>query len=337
YAFAVQNQTGAPVFEDPNVFDGNFQNLVRLAKSNGIKVCLSIGGWTGSSNFSSTFASPSARAEFIKWNLEFIAKYNTDCIDIDWEYPGSPGSGCNQYSPNDVDNFLTLIRELRVSLQARFPHQYKEITTANYVRPWGGEQVFNDVSSFVPYVDRFNIMTYDINGPWNSTSGPNSPFRSHPGKGSSTSFIEAIENWHAAGVPYNKLTGGIAFYGHAFKLLVSSIPKTQYNPTIPNNPPLGDQDDGPFIDPYCPSDSANATGQWKYRNLRSQGILKTPTTAIPPWIRLFDPITKTPWLYNPINKQYISYDDPISVGLKSKWAAEKGLAGLFAWSIDQDN
>lgn len=71
--------------------------------------------------------------------------------------------------------------------------------------------------------------------------------------------------------------------------------------------------------------------------MRSQGVLTTPTTAASPWIRNFDNITQTPWLYNPTNKQYISYDDPVSIGVKTNWAITQNLAGLFCWSVEMDN
>lgn len=71
--------------------------------------------------------------------------------------------------------------------------------------------------------------------------------------------------------------------------------------------------------------------------MRSQGVLTGPTTAAAPWIRNFDPITQTPWLYNPNTKVYISYDDPISVGVKTQHVLDKDLAGLFVWSLEQDN
>lgn len=180
-------------------------------------------------------------------------------------------------------------------------------------------------------------MTFDVNGAWNTISGPNSPFRVEKGQGYQKGFVEGIDYWKNAGVPYNKIAGGIAFYGRAQTLTGNSIPTTQYNPAISPNAPLGDSDDGPWTNPYCSSDSAAAEGNWKYKNLRSQGVLNTPTTAASPWIRNFDNITQTPWLYNPTNKQYVSYDDVVSVGVKTKHAIEKDLAGLFVWSLEQDN
>lgn len=317
--------------------DYSFQTLVKLASEAGTKVLISCGGWTGGLNFSSMVASPASRQALIKWNIDYISTYNLAGVDIDWEYPNDPGPGCNQYSPEDASNLLLLLKELREALDKAFPNEHKEITLAVFLVPWGPGQDIKDVSAFVPYVDRFQVMVFELNSADDPLSGPNAPFMTEPGKGSPYGFVESIEYWHAAGVPYNKLVGGVPFFGRARTLLVTKDPTTQYNPAETPFRPFGDQDDGPYTNPYCPADSQPQSGEWKYKNPRSQGLLVTPTTAAAPWIRHFDEITKTPWLYNPTNHQYISYDDPVSIGIKTKWAIEKGLAGLFCWSVEQDN
>ncbi|KAI8326751.1 glycoside hydrolase superfamily [Choanephora cucurbitarum] len=334
YAFAIQNSGGNPIWQDTGVFDDyvqyGFPKLISLAHQAGTKVLISVGGWSGSTGFSTMAASASSRKSFVQWNIDFVKKFNTDGVDIDWEYPNSVGAGCNAVSDQDVDNFNLLVKELREALDSNFPNSHKEISIAVHITPWGGATKSDDVSGFVPYVDRFHVMAFDVNGAWNSTSGPNAPFRAEPGKGYSVGFAQGIEAWNAAGVPYNKLVGGIPFYGRAQTLTVSSNPTTQYNPAVSPNPPLGDSLDGPWTNPYCSKDSSQASGVWL-------GLLSSPTTAASPWIRHFDDITQTPWLYNPTNKQFISYDDPISLGVKTKYALDKGLAGLFVWSIEQDN
>ncbi|CAO3642703.1 unnamed protein product [Mucor fragilis] len=341
YAFTLVNNGSNPFWSDPGVFNASagysFQGLVKLANEAGTKVMISCGGWNGGLNYSSMAASPTSRQEFIKWNIDYIATYNLAGVDLDWEYPNDPGSGCNQYSPEDASNFLLLIKELREALDKTFPNEHKEITLAVYVVPWGPGQDEKDVSAFVPHVDRFQIMLFELDLATDPLSGPNAPFMTELGIGFPYGFVESIEYWHAAGVPYKKLVGGVAFFGRARKLLVKQDPTTQYNPAETPFRPFGDQDDGPFTNPYCPANSEPQSGAWKYTNLRSQGLLPTPTTAAVPWIRHFDEITKTPWLYNPTNQQYISYDDPVSIGIKTQWAIEKGLAGLFCWSVEQDN
>ncbi|KAL9557386.1 hypothetical protein MBANPS3_001410 [Mucor bainieri] len=341
YAFAIQNTATTPTWSDSGVFDDyvqyGFPKLVSLAHAAGTKVMVSVGGWSGSTQFSPMAASASNRAAWIKWNVDFVSKYGTDGVDIDWEYPTAKGAGCNVVGDNDVANLNTLVKELRTALNSNFPNNYKEITMAVHITPWGGATDATDVSSFVPYIDRFHVMSFDVNGAWNSTSGPNSPFHNQPGFGYPVGWAEGVEKWHDAGVPYNKIAGGIAFYGRAQTLTVTSNPTTQYNPAVSPSPPLGDSLDGPWTNPYCSSDTSSASGVWRWTNMRSQGLLTSPTTAASPWIRNFDNITQTPWLYNPTNKQFISYDDPVSLGVKTNHALSKDLAGLFVWSIEQDN
>lgn len=111
----------------------------------------------------------------------------------------------------------------------------------------------------------------------------------------------------------------------------------QYQPQVQSKPPKGDSNDAYWQDPYCSKDPGGLSGIWRYGNLRSQGILKTPTTAASPWIRRWDNTTQTPWLFNPSNKTFISYDDPQSIAVKVKYAACKGLGGIMVWSVDEDS
>ena len=143
-----------------------------MAHAAGVKVLVSVGGWSGSTGFSPMAASAANRATFIKWNVDFINTWGTDGVDIDWEYPGSLGAGCNAVGPNDVANLQTLVQEMRSSFTTNFPNSYKEITMAVHITPFGGPAPVKDVSGFVPYTDRFHVMAFDVNGAWNSTSGP---------------------------------------------------------------------------------------------------------------------------------------------------------------------
>ncbi|KAM3589400.1 hypothetical protein VKS41_000266 [Umbelopsis sp. WA50703] len=339
YAFAVQYQGNTPQWADSGVLDPSVQyglpNLIKLAHAAGTKVLVSVGGWSGSVAFSGMASSSANRAQFIQWNVNFIQQYGTDGVDLDWEYPTSTGAGCNAVNANDITNFASLVKELRSALDSNFPSVHKEISLAVHLTPWGGASIVDDATAFVPYVDRFHVMSFDVNGAWNSTSGPNSPLHNTPGYGYPYGLVEGINSWISAGVPANKIAAGVAFYGRAQVTNVTST-NTQYNPATVGAP-LGDSLDAPWQDAYCSSDSQSASGVWRYSYMRSQGLLTSPTTAASPWIRNYDNVTQTPWLFNPSNKQYISYDDPISIGAKADYALSAGLAGLFCWSLDEDN
>ncbi|RUS26642.1 glycosyl hydrolases family 18-domain-containing protein [Jimgerdemannia flammicorona] len=341
YAFAVMYSGTTPSWADSGVLADDvqygFPKLVAAAHSAGVKIAVSIGGWSGSVGFSSMVSTAAGRASFIAWQVSFIKQYNTDGVDIDWEYPGRQGAGCNGVNAAlDTINLQLLVSELRASLDSNFPTVYKYITMAVRVYPFDGPNgPVSSVADFVPHVDRFNIMTFDINGAWSNVSGPNAPFQHDPTKGFQASYVAGIQAWIAAGVPKNKITGGIPLYGRAQTLKVTN-PTTQYNDGL-TPAPLGDSLDGPWQDAYCSSDTAAASGIWRWKNLRSQGVLTSPTTAASPWIRNFDTLTQTPWLFNPTTKMFISYDDPISVANKANYVVSEGLNGVFVWSVDEDN
>jgi chitinase len=54
------------------------------------------------------------------------------------------------------------------------------------------------------------------------------------------------------------------------------------------------------------------------------------------WTRKWDDETKTPWLLAPDRSKVIGYDDAESVAIKTDWAMQKGLRGVFFWQIAGD-
>ncbi|CAO3687683.1 hypothetical protein G6F70_001222 [Rhizopus microsporus] len=342
YAFAIlNNPDNLPSFSDDWAVESGLPKIVQLAHKNKTKVLLSIGGWTGSKRFSPMVATAESRKKFIDWNIEFIEKYNTDGVDIDWEYPGRQAAGCNEFADNDADNFLLLLKELRSALDAKFPNDHKEVSMAVHVQPFIKSGVpMSDLKAYVPYFDHVNLMTYDINGAWAPVTGPNAPFRYEPGKGSPFSFVDSIKQWKAAGVPSEKITAGLPFYGRAIKANVNmhaTQPLNQYQPAQVGAP-KGDSDDAYWDDPYCNVEPGGLSGIWKWTNLRKEGLIKDDFVSTGAgWTRHWDDVSQTPWLFNPSSQIYITYDDPQSLSIKVQHAMCEDLAGVMVWDIHQDN
>ncbi|KAJ3515107.1 hypothetical protein NMY22_g14535 [Coprinellus aureogranulatus] len=99
--------------------------FVREARKHNVKPLISVGGWTGSRFFSTAVATPTNRTAFVKTIVDFVAKYQLEGVDFDWEYPNSGGIGCNTVNPADTANFLSFLQELR-----RHPIGKKIIVTA---------------------------------------------------------------------------------------------------------------------------------------------------------------------------------------------------------------
>ena len=340
YAFAIlNNEDNLPSFPDDWAVESSLPKVVEQAHASKTKVLLSVGGWTGSKRFSPMVASALDRKKFIDWNLDFIEKYETDGVDIDWEYPGKQAAGCNEFADNDAENFLLLLKELRQALDNKFPNEYKEISMAVHVQPFIKSGVpMTDLKPFVPYFDHVNLMTYDINGAWATTTGPNAPFQSEQGKGAPFSFVESIRDWKNAGVPADKITAGLAFYGRAMKAQVDMTEQRNQFQASETGAPKGDSDDAFWSDPYCNLEPGGLSGVWKWTNLRKEGLLQddmiTPGNG---WERNWDPVSQTPWLFNSETKHFISYDDPESLSIKVDHAVCEDLAGVMVWDIHQDN
>ncbi|KAG2220308.1 hypothetical protein INT45_009941, partial [Circinella minor] len=342
YAFSIlNNEDNLPSFPDDWAVENYLPKIVDLAHQAGTKILLSIGGWTGSKRFSPMVASPESRKAFIDWNLNFINTYGIDGVDLDWEYPARQGAGCNEIAPNDSENFILLLQELRQALDENFPDNYKEISMAVHVDPFVGSDgtPMKDVSGYVPVVDHINLMTYDINGAWASETGPNAPFQHEENKGASYSFVKSIRQWKQAGFPAEKITAGLAFYGRSMLTEVDMTldPTSQYQ-TAKIGAPKGDSDDAYWSDPYCGADISGTSGVWKWSNLRSEGLISDDmVTTGQGWNRYWDDYAKTPWLFNPQSNIYISYDDPQSLQIKIDHALCEDLAGVMVWDLHQDN
>ncbi|KAK9765870.1 hypothetical protein K7432_005454 [Basidiobolus ranarum] len=314
YAFAIPQASGAVTA--PSALG----SLVTAAHSANTQVLLSLGGWGGSATFSSIVASPGSRQTFANSIKSIMDQYKLDGIDLDWEYPGVQGACGNQISPQDTANFLEFLKLLRSTVGNKL------ITAATATTPFAGAdgKPSSDVREFSEIFDWINLMTYDLNGIWGLVTGPNAPLVKGSG-GAATSVVDGVQSWMKAGVPNSKLTIGTAFYGHSMYAINSMATNQPHEQFVAVQ--------GGSNEHNCAGGGFSKSIDW----IKIRQYLSNPTTANSPWIRQYDNITQTPWLYNPGTKQYISYDDPQSLARKVQYAGCMNLKGVMLWEISQDN
>jgi len=315
----------------------NMLEVIAGAKSNNVSILLSVGGWTGSRHFSFLVGNSHNRTLFAKTIVRTLKKYKFDGVDIDWEYPNVQGLGCNALNKNDSKNFLKFLKVLRKKLG-----KSSIISAAVSVQGFmssDGENYLKDVKGFGKVIDFFTIMAYDVYTSSSKIAGPNAPlFDTCSDPTQKFSVSRAIKHWTSTGIPANQIVLGLPSYGHSFTLSSSKLSPTKFSGKqesllfqtatgiVPSSAEDGNGGDGgtdPCGNPNGPS------GSWTFKELLKNNILsENGLKGKGDYKRHYDNCAQTPFLFNSKTKNLISYDDPVSLRAKSKFALSHGLAGV---------
>ncbi len=254
YAFGKVNETYDGVtIQHPE----RLRQLVELKKDHDIYIVLSIGGWTAG-GFSEMASTHQRRKAFARDCKRIVKEYRLDGIDIDWEYPSCSEAGISS-SPDDIDNFTLLMKELRKALGKEYLLSCATIADARYV----------DFKAIEPYVDLVNIMMYDVgNPPYHHAALYRSKMSGR------VTAEEAVQAHLDAGVPINKLVLGVPFYGRSVK----GFGDTAYGALVKRDDVTRMWDDDAKV-PYlvkedemvCTYEDAESLG-WKCRFIKEKGL-----------------------------------------------------------------
>ncbi|WP_432816252.1 glycosyl hydrolase family 18 protein [Streptomyces vilmorinianum] len=277
---------------------GNFNQLRKLKKAYPhIKVLWSFGGWTWSGGFGQAVQNPTAFAQSCydlvedpRWADVF------DGIDLDWEYPNACGLSCDTSGPSAFKNMMQAMR-------AKFGTNALVTAAVTADASAGGKIDAADYAGAAPYMNWFNVMTYDFFGAWaaQGPTAPHSPLTSYAGiPQAGFNSAEAIAKFKAKGVPANKLLLGIGFYGRGWTGVTQSAP--------------GGTATGP------------AAGTYE-QGIEDYKVLKNTCPANG---------TVGGTAYAHCGSNWWSYDTPATVTSKMSWAKNQGLGGAFFWEFSGD-
>jgi chitinase len=309
---------------------GNFNQLLQLKqKYPDLRVQISIGGWTFSKYFSDAALTDKSRKAFVSSCLDLFIKGNLpkvgtdphggrgaaagvfDGIDIDWEWPGSPGNDGNVVRDVDKQNFTLMLAEFRRQLDEYGAHQHQHYSLTAFLSA-DPEQV--DKGYEVPKVFRLldfgTVQGYDLHGNWELVTNHQSALHAPKGEPAQPDFTvdRAVTAFIQRGAPQRKLVVGVPFYGYGW----TGVPNVNH---------------GLF---QTAADTLPGSGDNGYEDYRN--LAKLPAQGFTVYR---DEKAGFAWLYN--GTDFWTFDDPVVLGWKTRYIREKGLGGAMVWSLDADD
>jgi chitinase len=313
----------------PRPLLGNFQQLRDLkALHPGLKVLISLGGWTWSKYFSDAALTKESREQFVSSCVDLFIKGNLpdpgwggmggpgaaagvfDGVDVDWEWPGSEGNAGNIIRPQDKENYTKLLAEFHKQL-----HAYGRETNEDYLLtaflPASASKI--DAGFEVP--DIFGKLTfgtvqgYDFHGTWESTTNHQSSLYSSPSDPSSPRFSDdgVVRDYLSRGAPGKELVVGVPFYSRGWT-------------------GVGSANNGLYQ-----SAAGAATGTWE-AGVDDYKVAKQ---------RLADGFTRhedtqagAAWLFD--GTTFWTFDDPAVMAAKADYVADNRLGGIMFWELSGD-
>ena len=300
--------------------NGIYKQLCLLkAKYPHLKTIITIGGHSNSDPFYTIAADETKRQTFASHAVAFALKYGFDGIDIDWEFPVKGGATPSLASPADRDNFTLLISALRTEINKTTnltPSGKKLILSVDiYAGPVIAGYAYKDYIDWKNVknnLDFINIMSYDLHGKWDNATGHNAPlYGNNNPTNPQLCLDEAVKKITKDGVKKNKLVIGLAFYGQ-------EINKVTNEDKYDGLPGLNQ----PFEKPATCSPK-------DYRAIKSL-INKNGYNYY------WDSVAKVPYLFDAANKNFLSFDDPNSIVIKTSYAKNMGLGGVMIWDLAKD-
>ncbi len=344
---------GAPVGQEgaqwgaPNA--GILNALQELRERNpNLKLGISVGGWSKSGDFAPMAANPEARANFIDNIIKFIEYTNMDFIDLDWEFPGEVregdlvdnknDEGTPHATPEDGENYVVLLEELKAALNLKEITNGKEYELSVAIPAPKKKQQKLEIDRLFNAVDFANVMTYDLRGAWDDTSGHQTGLYPNPNDSVNTdnlSIDESVDFLIANGAEPEKIVIGAAFYTRGWDKVAkgtnSELPglfqtAEKTGKDADQTPSYG----APNEAPMASGDGGRAAGAWTYRGLEK---LKAQYPGLKEY---WDDVAKAPYLYDETSGKFFTYDNAQSILEKANYVNENNLGGMIGWMASQD-
>lgn len=331
---------------DDQALAGNFNQLRELkAKHPGLKVMISLGGWSWSTHFSDAARTAASRKALVSSCIDLYIKGNLpvdgtrggrgaaaglfDGVDIDWEWPGSAGDTDTVYRPEDKRNLTALVHEFRTQLDAhaksaavpRKGRNGQEGPGVHRGGSHGSKPRHYDLSAFVPASPEKIDAGFDVPRVMRDFDFVNLQGYDFHVSGEKTtaqqsalyakgdfSVDRTVRDWLKRGAPARKLVMGMPFYGQGWTGVTGG-------------------GDGLGRPAAAPAPATWAAGYEDYKALKK--LAESGTYKVHRNVR-----DGSAWLFD--GTTLWTYDDPQVLRTKTGYIRDHRLGGAMFWSLDGD-
>ena len=308
--------SSAWVGDDPaqwqKLYAGNLNQLRLLKQLNPeLNIGFAVGGWTLSGNFSSNLDDAAGRETFTQSIVDHLRYYDFfSTVDFDWEYPGGGGLASNSFSAKDGANLaetLKLLDQKLAVLEQQSGHHIEiSVATAG-----GAEKLANlNLHGIDPYVDFYNVMTYDFHGGWEGRTGHQAAMRGDAG---GYDVVTAIDQFRQAGVAMDKVVLGAPAYTRAWGGVAA----------------------GSSLGYGMAGDASLAPGSYEKGNYDQKDLItgiENDTYKL-----VWDDNNKAAFAYNAGSGIWSSIETTATIAGKAAYVRQAGLGGMMFWAISNDS
>lgn len=306
------------------------------------KMIMSVGGWSNRGSFPHVVREKSKFSTFIKSCVDTMFKYGFDGIDLDWEFPQDDG-----VEPKKYLEMVKLLRESLDRLEMSIWGQTCRRFHLSVAAPAFQEKLQTLlVKRMDPYLDLWNMMTYDYYGEWSETTGYHSnlydgscqlkdqsamQLQYKGGRIGGDGNHSSLNDGHSDNQGLNgdsaikcmitqfqidpqKIVLGMAMYGRGFT-----------NVKLPHNIAASHNE----LISYCGMNFRGVKGEGSQND--EPGMWQYNQLPIKNTIERFDPFYVSAFCYEPKTKTMVGYDNIDSILVKSQYIKSHNLAGAFWW------
>ncbi len=314
YGFAVVKD-GVVTMHDTDKAPSLIKDLDKRTEAANVAHMISVGGWNNSQEgvFENATATDAGLEKLANSMVSYMAQWNFDGLDIDWEYPDTEA---------EKAQFTKLIQSLRSKLDAQGLKDDKYYQLSAAVTTNHNNIQYINPAVTAPLLDSVNVMAYDIHGAFDPLTGHNAPLyeNSHDEDKDlnvADTMTAYVETWQ---VPKAKLMMGIPYYGRGW----GHVPGTEL---IPGLPGMFNTGAASVKGAWDDADQLTGTNPWY--------VLKQKLST-GEYTRYWDSESHVPYLYSKTKQEFLTYDDPQSIKEKVDYINAQGFGGAILWDISGD-